>query len=249
MTDEAQLGPLGDRVALVTGGARGIGAAIAVALARAGAHVAVGFESREADARSVQRAIEACGRRAVAVGGDVAREDEVGRMMSEIRAALGEVDVLVSNAGIGRAAELDALGADLFDRTIAVNLRGPFLLTQAVLPGMRRRRFGRLLYVSSTAAQIGGIVGPHYAASKAGLSGLAHAYASRVAGEGITANVLAPALIETEMIRSNPRARPDRIPVARFGTADEVAELAIALLSNGYVTGQTVQVNGGVYFT
>jgi 3-oxoacyl-[acyl-carrier protein] reductase len=130
-----------------------------------------------------------------------------------------------------------------------VNLRAPFLLTQAVLPAMRRRRFGRLLYVSSTAAQVGGIVGPHYAASKAGLAGLAHAYAVRLAGEGITSNVIAPALVETEMIASNPRARPDRVPVGRFGRPEEVGELAVAILSNGYVTGQTVQVNGGVYFT
>ncbi len=240
---------LRDRVALVTGADRGIGRAIALALAAAGSHVAVGYRSRAQDAEAVASEIRAAGRRAAAVPADLARDAEPERLVRDATAALGEIDVLVSNAGVGEAAELDALDAALFDRTLAVNLRAPFLATQAVLPGMRRRRFGRLLYVSSTAAQVGGIVGPHYAASKAALIGLAHAYAVRLAGEGITSNVLAPALIETEMIASNPRASPDRIPVGRFGRPEEAAELAVAILSNAYVTGQTVQVNGGVYFT
>ncbi|BDG03155.1 SDR family NAD(P)-dependent oxidoreductase [Anaeromyxobacter oryzae] len=240
---------LRDRVALVTGADRGIGRAIAVALAGAGAHVAVGYRSRAADAEAVAAELRSRGRRAVAIQADLAVEADVSRLVREAAAALGEVEVLVSNAGIGEAADLDGLDVALFDRTLAVNLRAPFLATQAVLPAMRRRRFGRLLYVSSTAAQVGGIIGPHYAASKAALVGLAHAYASRLAPEGITANVIAPALVETEMIGSNPRARPDRIPVGRFGRPEEVAELAVALVSNAYVTGQTVQVNGGVYFT
>ena len=132
---------------------------------------------------------------------------------------------------------------------IAVNLRSAFLVTQAFLPAMRRKRWGRLIYLSSVAAQVGGVVGPHYAASKAGLSGLMHAYASRLAGEGITANVVAPALIDTDMVRHNPRARPDLIPVGRFGRSEEVAEMIVAIARNGYITGQTINVNGGWYFT
>ncbi len=132
---------------------------------------------------------------------------------------------------------------------IAVNLKSAFLLTQAVLPGMRARRWGRVLNVSSVAAQVGGVVGPHYAASKAGLHGLTHAYASLLAKEGITVNAIAPALIETEMVTSNPRARPDLIPVGRFGMAEEVADVAVLLAANGYVTGQTVNVNGGWYLS
>jgi 3-oxoacyl-[acyl-carrier protein] reductase len=240
---------LTDRAALVTGGDRGIGRATALALAAAGAHVAVTFLSREPAAAAVVDEIRACGRRATAVQADVAREADVGRAVAEATAAVGPIDVLVSNAGIGQAADVASLDVALFDRTLAVNLRAAFLLTQAVLPGMRTRRFGRLLYVGSTAAQVGGIVGPHYAASKAGLVGLAHAYAALLAGEGITSNVLAPALVETEMVTSNPRARPERIPVQRFGRPEEVAELAVALIANGYVTGQTFQVNGGAYFT
>ncbi|GEJ58481.1 SDR family NAD(P)-dependent oxidoreductase [Anaeromyxobacter diazotrophicus] len=240
---------LRDRVALVTGGDRGIGRAIALALADRGVHVALSFRSRASEAAAAVEELRARGRRAAAVRADLALEGEVERMVAAAVEAVGPIDLLVSNAGVGAAAGLDALDAALFDRTLAVNLRAAFLATRAVLPGMRSRRFGRLLYVSSTAAQVGGIIGPHYAASKAGLVGLAHAYASLLAPEGITANVLAPALVETEMIASNPLARPDHIPVQRFGRPEEVADLAVAVLANGYVTGQTFQVNGGVYFT
>lgn len=242
-------GALTGRVALVTGGDRGIGAAIALALARAGADVALGFHTRVDEARAVADRIVALGRRAACVQGDLALVDQAAAMAEDTIRALGDVDVLVCNAGIGRPIDIEALDLASFDETLAVNLRAPFVVTQAVLPAMRRRRWGRLLYLSSTAAQVGGIVGPHYAASKAALAGLAHAYAARLAGEGITANVLAPALVETEMIRSNPGARPDRIPVGRFGAPEEVAALAVAIAENGYVTGQTVQVNGGLYFT
>src|SRR5262249_60166527 len=107
------------------------------------------------------------------------------------------------------------------------------LLTQSVLPGMRARRWGRIINVSSVAAQVGGVVGPHYAASKAGLHGLTHAYASLLAREGITVNCIAPALIETAMVTANPRARPDLIPVGRFGAAEEAAEVGMMLATNG----------------
>lgn len=166
-----------------------------------------------------------------------------------IALALGDVDVLVSNAGIGQPADTEATDLALLERTFAVNLRAPFVLTQAVLPAMRQRRWGRLLCVGSTAARVGGFIGPHYAASKAALEGLAHGYALRLAREGITANVLAPALVETDMITSSPAVTPERVPVGRFGRPDEVGALAVAILANAYVTGQTIQVNGGVYFT
>ena len=141
----------------------------------------------------------------------------VARMVARVASTLGDVDILVANAGVAPVAALDALDAALFDYTLAVNLRSAFLLARAVLPAMRRRRFGRLLFVSSTAAQVGGIVGPHYAASKAGLLGLMHAYASALAAEGITANAIAPALVETEMIASNPSptASPSGVSVGR----------------------------------
>lgn len=240
---------LDGRVALVTGGGRGIGRALALALARAGAHVAVGFRERRREAEAVADAVRAAGRRGLATGGDVSAEGEVARMVEEVRTALGEIDLLVANAGIAPAASLEELDAATFDRTLEVNLRSAFLLSRAVLPSMRRRRFGRLLFVSSTAAQVGGVVGPHYAAAKAGLVGLMHGYAARLAAEGITANAIAPALVETEILAALPGARPEALPVRRFGTAEEVAELAVAVLANGFVTGQTIQVNGGAYFT
>ena len=114
---------------------------------------------------------------------------------------------------------------------------------------MRERRWGRLIFLSSVAAQVGGVVGPHYAASKAGLHGLMHFYAAHLAKEGVTANVIAPALIETEMVTSNPNAKPGIIPVGRFGDVDEVASVVRLLAENAYLTGQTINVNGGWYPT
>src|SRR5512138_70099 len=231
---------LQNRVALVTGGGRGIGRAIALALGRAGTHVAVGFHERQLEAEAVAAEMRGAGIRACLAAGNVADERDVARMVEEVRTRLGEVDVLVANAGVGPVASLDELDVATFDRTIAVNLRSAFLLVSAVLPSMRRRRFGRLLFLSSTAAQVGGVVGPHYAASKAGLLGLMHGYASRLAAEGVTANAIAPALIETDMIAAVPGVRPEALPVRRFGTPDEVADLAVAMLGNGFVTGQTI---------
>ena len=114
---------------------------------------------------------------------------------------------------------------------------------------MRASKWGRIINVSSVAAQLGGVVGPHYAASKAGMHGMTHAYAAMLAKEGITANAIAPALIETAMITNNPKAKPDLIPVGRFGAADEVAAVAVMLARNGYITGQTINVNGGWYMS
>ena len=238
------------KVALVTGGSRGIGRAIALALAQAGADVALSYRSRADEATEAVRGIEALGRRAVSFKADMASEAEVQRLASTTAERLGPIDILVSNAGIGTPCALDALTPTLWDETLTVNLRGPFLLSQAVLPSMRARRFGRLLYISSTAAQVGGIVGPHYAASKAGLIGLMHGYASQLAREGITANVICPALVETDMLSGFARApRPEAIPVGRFGRSEEVADLTVAIAGNGYITGQTMQVNGGLYLT
>jgi 3-oxoacyl-[acyl-carrier protein] reductase len=114
---------------------------------------------------------------------------------------------------------------------------------------MRQRKWGRIINLSSVAAQLGGVIGPHYAASKAGAIGLTHSYASLLAKEGITANAIAPALIETEMITSNPKARPDLVLMGRFGKVEEVADVVVMLACNGYITGQTISVNGGWYMT
>jgi 3-oxoacyl-[acyl-carrier protein] reductase len=122
-------------------------------------------------------------------------------------------------------------------------------VTQAVLPAMRARRWGRIINLSSVAAQLGGVVGPHYAASKAGMLGLTHSYAALLAKEGITANAIAPAMVETEMVTSNLRARADLIPVGRLGDVEEIAAIAVLLAKNGYITGQTISPNGGWYMS
>ena len=237
------------RVARVTGASRGIGRAIAIALAAEGARVAVNHRSHDEEALDVVRVIEKAGGEAIVARADVANPDEVEAMVAATEGELGPVDVLVNNAGIARVLPLEQIHLATWDQTFAVNLRAPFIVTSAVLPGMRARRWGRLVFISSSAAKVGGIVGPHYAASKAGLDGLMHSYASLLAKEGITSNVIAPALIETEMLAGNQKADPSRIPVGRFGTPEEVASMVVAVVRNAYLTGQTIQVNGGIYMT
>ena len=235
------------KVALVTGASRGIGRAIAVALARSGLDVAVNFRSRHEEAAAACAEIEALGRRAAAVQADVAEEAEVASLVTTVERVLGLVDVLVNNAGIARVQPIDEITEEDWDGVLRVNLKSAFLVTRRVLPGMRARRWGRIINVSSAAAHVGGVVGPHYAASKAGLIGFTHWCARVLAKEGVTANAIAPALIATDMIP--PGARPDLIPQGRFGTVEEVAEAAAMLARNGYVTGQTINVDGGVYMT
>lgn len=237
------------KIALVTGASRGIGRAIAIALARAGVDVAVNFKNREKEAKETCSEIEGFNRRGIPVGGDVSVAADVSRILRTVEKHLGEVAILVNNAGITRPQALDEITEGLWDEVLQNNLKSAFLVTQAVLPGMRARRWGRIINFSSIAAQLGGVVGPHYAASKAGIIGLTHSYAALLAKEGITVNVIAPALIETEMVTSNPNARPDLIPIGRFGTVGEVAEVVVMLAANGYITGQTINVNGGWYMS
>ena len=236
---------LASRVALVTGASRGIGEAIALALAGAGAAVAVNYKSRAADADAVRDRIRALGRRSIAIAADVSLAADVQRLVDEVRTGLGPIDILVNNAGIARAQKLDEITEADWDQIIDGNLKSCFLVTQAVLPDMRSRRFGRIINLSSVAAQIGGVISPQYAASKAGMLGMTRYYARHLAREGITVNAIAPALIETDMVTSNLNARPDLIPVGRFGSVDEVSDVALMLAGNGYITGQTINVNGG----
>jgi 3-oxoacyl-[acyl-carrier protein] reductase len=239
--------PLAGRRALVTGGSRGIGRAVAVVLAEAGADVAITFREREADAVLTCTDIADHGRRAVSIRADLSNRLEIAAMLDGVAHELGAVDILVNNAGVAKPAPIDRAGSAEWDEAIDTNLTSAFLITQGVVGGMRARGWGRLIFLSSVAAQVGGVVGPHYAASKAGLHGLMHFYAAYLAKEGITANVVAPALIETEMVTSNPNAKPGIIPVGRFGVVDEVASVVLLLAQNGYVTGQTINVNGGWY--
>ena len=220
-----------------------------MALANAGVDVAVNFQTREAEANAVCAEIQRVGRRALAIQADVSKAGEVSRLVEQVERGLGGIDILVNNAGISRPQPLTDITEADWDEVLAVNLKSMFLVAQAVLPGMRQRRWGRIINLSSVAAQLGGVIGPHYAASKAGAIGLTHSYAALLAKEGITVNAIAPALIETEMITSNPRARPDLVPLGRFGTVEETADVVVMLANNGYMTGQTISVNGGWYMT
>jgi len=238
---------LSGHVALVTGASRGIGRAIALALAEAGADVAVNYHARVAEAEDVAQQIRALGRRAVTIAADVADGVAVAAMAATIRGSLGPIDLLVNNAGIGPAHGIEDLTEAVFDRTIAVNLKSAFLCIQAVLPAMRAARFGRIVNISSGAARGAGGIGVHYNASKAGMEGLTRGYAARLAAEGITVNAIAPSLIDTEMVAPI-RANAARIPVGRMGTAEEVAQAVLLAMGNAYMTGQTIQLNGGLHF-
>jgi len=168
--------------------------------------------------------------------------------VDEVERVLGPVDVLVANAGAGARRTLDEITLEEFDHACAVNLRAPFLLARRTIPGMRERGFGRVLFTSSVAAFTGGIIGPHYAASKAGLHGLTHFLATREAPHGITVNALAPALIEdTLMLPGDPGDLAQRIPVGRLGRPEEVAALALSVLTNGYLTNQVIGIDGGLH--
>jgi 3-oxoacyl-[acyl-carrier protein] reductase len=237
------------KIALVTGASRGIGRAVALSLAAAGADLAVNFRVARAEADSLADEIEKLGRRCLTIQADVSKGPEVERLVSAVQSELGPVSVLVNNAGIARLQPLVEIAEVDWDEVVDVNLKSAFLMIQACLPDFRRQKWGRIVNISSVAAQLGGIVGPHYAASKAGLHGLTHYYARALAKEGITANSVAPALIETDMIADNPAARPDLIPIGRIGQVQEVADVVMLAVSNGYLTGQTLSVNGGLYMT
>jgi 3-oxoacyl-[acyl-carrier protein] reductase len=236
------------KVALVTGASRGIGRAIALGLAREGADIVINFRSRSGDAQAVESQIRGIARRCVAIQADVSSKAEIDGLMAGAL-ELGPIEILVNNAGIARPQPVEDITEKDWDELIATNLKSCFLLTQAVLPSMRSRKWGRILNISSVAAQTGGVVGPHYAASKAGMAGLTHYYANRFAKEGITVNSIAPALVATDMVAANPNARPDLIPVGRFGDPEEVAAVAVMLARNGYITGQTINVNGGWFLS
>lgn len=187
------------------------------------------------------------GRRAIPILADVSIAAEVEELAARSR-QLGAITILVNNAGIALQQGIDEAGERDWDAVIDANLKSVFLVTQAILPVMRAARWGRIINASSTAAQVGGVVGAHYAASKAGILGLTHFYASRLAGEGITANAVAPALVETDMVKGL-AFDASHIPVGRLGKSEEVAETIVMLAHNGYMTGQTISLNGGIYPT
>jgi 3-oxoacyl-[acyl-carrier protein] reductase len=233
------------RVALVTGASRGIGRAIALALAEQGAVVAVNFQTRVQDAEAVVSQIRGVGGKAIAIRADVSVSAQVADMAARVAGELGPVDVLVNNAGIA----ITGVREEDFDRGIAVNLKSAFLCTEAVLPAMSARRWGRIINISSGAARGPGLLGVVYNASKAGLEGLTRGYASRTAKDGITVNAIAPGPTDTEMGAPLKAGGVEaRIPVGRMGEAEDVAQATAMVVGNSFITGQTIAVNGGLAF-
>jgi 3-oxoacyl-[acyl-carrier protein] reductase len=237
---------LNGRVALLTGASGGIGQALGRRLIAAGVKTAFTYATRATQANVLVAEAKAAGVEAVALPGDLADPQVPAALLTSAAEALGPVDLLIANAGYAVQQEYTDVDAATWDRTMAVNLRAPFLLAQQALPGMAERGFGRVLFMSSEAGFTGGIVGPHYAASKAGLHGLVHFLAARVAARGVTVNAVAPALIEdTAMLPA--AAGPAGLPVGRFGRPEEVADLVLAVLRNGYLTNQVLSLDGGAY--
>ncbi len=244
-----------ERVALVTGASRGIGAGIARALGRAGARVAVAHRANRVLAEKVAADIAAEGGHAFAVALSVEDRASVRHAYRQIEDSLGEIDVLVNNAAIAQEIPFEALSDEDWDRMMLVNLRGPFACSQQALPGMARRGWGRIVNVSSIGGQWGGTRQVHYAAAKAGLINLTRSLAKLYGARGITANAVAPGLVRTDMTEQELSSQEGQekvhaIPVGRIGTVDEVARVVAFLCTDGaaYVSGQTINVNGGMYF-
>lgn len=238
--------------ALITGGSRGIGAAIAAALARAGYAVAINYNHSAGAAEALAASLRAEGHTAITVQADVSDPAQVTAMFQAVENQLGAVSVLVNNAGIAQQKLFTDLSDADWRRMMGVHLDGAFYCCRAALPAMIRARYGRILNIASMWGQVGGSCEVHYSAAKAGLIGLTKALAKEEGPSGITVNCIAPGVVDTDMMASfsdeDRAALADETPVCRLGSADEVAAAAVFLCSRaaGFITGQVLGVNGGL---
>lgn len=236
----------------MTGGGRGIGRAIAARLAKGSAKVAISYRANDAAAEETANLVREAGAECELFKGDVATPKDVEVLVNGIGEAFGPVEILVNNAGTTRDNILLRMKDAEFDEVLATNLKGTYLCTRAVLRGMVRARWGRIVNVSSVVGLLGNAGQANYAASKAGIIGFTKSVAREVAGRGITANAVAPGYVETELTGSLPESIKEQIlgqvPVGRFGELEEVAEVVAFLASDSaaYITGQTIAVDGGM---
>ena len=246
---------LAGRVALVTGGARGIGLACATGLSRAGASVVI-TDRLDREGEAAARALSAGGGKAAFVAADLSRTPEIAPLVEKAGRAFGRLDILVNNAGIISEVPSESLTEDQWDRLMSINLKAVFFVSQAVLPWMVRQGGGAIVSLSSLAARVGGIItAPDYAVSKAGVIGLTRTLARQYGPKGIRVNAVAPGPILTEMTRHwSEDVRRDfiaRIPLRRLGTAEDVASVVVFLAGpdSGYITGATIDINGGLHMS
>lgn len=238
--------------ALVTGASRGIGRAIALALAAEGADVAVNFAGNEAAAKEVATEIEAMGRKAIIIKADIASREAAVAMLDQVVKELGRIDILVNNAGITRDGLLLRMKEEDWDAVLTTNLKGVFNCTQAAIKYMMKQRYGRIVSISSVVGVMGNAGQANYAAAKAGVIGFTKAVAKEVAARGITANAVAPGFVQTDMTavlnEKQVEAMQAAIPLKRLGQPEDIARAVLFLASDdaNYITGQTLHVDGGM---
>lgn len=243
---------LDDQVALVTGASRGIGRAIALTLAKAGAHVAVNYAGNAKAAEEVVNQIQALGRKAILVQGDVSKADVVDAMIKQVTENLGPIDILVNNAGITRDTLLMRMKEEDWDAVLNTNLKGIYLCTKAVTKGMMKRKSGKIVNMTSVIGVIGNAGQSNYAAAKAGVIGFTKSMAKELGSRNITVNAIAPGFIDTDMTSQLPEqvrsSMEGSIPLGRLGLPEDIAKAVLFLVSPeaAYITGQVLHVDGGM---